>query len=81
MGPGFYIIAIMGCADGSAACTPLATLSTRYESRRACLAASDAALNANSDFDYPTLLAQCQPAKAPAAQRSPRRVPDGARQG
>ena len=28
MGPGFYIIAIMGCADGSAACTPVATMPT-----------------------------------------------------
>jgi hypothetical protein len=81
MGPGFYIIAIMGCADGSAACTPLATLSTRYESHQACVAASDAALTANSDFDYPTLLAQCRPAKAPAAGRAPSRVPDGARRG
>ena len=81
MGPGFYLIAIMGCADGSAACTPLATLSTRFESHQACLAASDAALTANSDFDYPTLLAQCRPAKAPAAGRAPNRVPDGARRG
>ena len=81
MGPAFYVIAIMGCADGSAACTPVATMPTRYESRQACLAATDAALTANSDFDFPTLLAQCRPAKAPAADRAPHRVPDGARQG
>jgi hypothetical protein len=81
MGPGFYVIAILGCADGSAGCTPVATLSTRYESRQACLAATDNALTANSDFDYPTLLAQCRPGKAPAADRLLRPVPDGARQG
>jgi hypothetical protein len=81
MGPGFYIIAILGCADGSAACTQVATIPARYESRQACLAATDATLTANSDFDYPTLLAQCRPAKAPAAERAPRRIPDGARQG
>ena len=69
MGPGFFIIAILGCADGSAACTPVATMPTRYESRAACDAATAAALTTNGDFDYPTVLAQCRPAKAPAAQR------------
>jgi len=81
MGPGFYIIAILGCADGSAACTPVATMPTRYESREACVAATDAALTANSDFDFPTLLAQCRAAKAPAADRGPRQLPGGARRG
>ena len=52
----------------------------RYESRAACLAATSTALSDNADFDYPTLYAQCQPAKAPAAERAPRRIPNGARQ-
>ena len=83
MGPGFFIIAILGCADGSAACTPVATMPTRYESRAACDAATVAALSASGDFDYPTLLAQCRPAKAPAAQRdtSKPRSPMATRQG
>ena len=81
MGPGFFIIAILGCADGSSACTPVATLSTRYESRAACLAATSAALSDNADFDYPTLLAQCRAAKAPAAQRSPQPLPANALRG
>ena len=81
MGPGFYIIAILGCADGFAACTPVATMPTRYDSRAACVAATDAALTANSDFDFPTLLAQCRPAKAPAADRGLRQIPGGARRG
>ena len=81
MGPGFFVIAILGCADGSAGCTPVATMPTRYESRAACVAATDAALTANSDFDFPTLLAQCRPAKAPAADRGPRQLPGGARRG
>jgi hypothetical protein len=81
MGPGFFVIAILGCADGSTACTPVATLSTRYESRAGCLAATSTALSDNSDFDYPTLYAQCRPTKAPAAERTPRRIPNGARQG
>ena len=81
MGPGFYIIAILGCSDGSAACSPVATLPTRYESRQSCQAATSAALDANGDFDFPTVVAQCRAAKAPAAERVPQRLPDGARQG
>ena len=82
MGPGFFIIAILGCADGSAACTPVATMPTRYESRAACAAATAPALIANGDFDYPTVLAECRPAKVPAAQRAPAgRIPAIARQG
>src|SRR4030095_265246 len=63
MGPGFFVIAILGCADGSAACTPVSTMPTRYESREACQAATTGALQDGGDFDYPTLLAQCRPAK------------------
>jgi len=81
MGPGFFVIAILGCADGSAACTPVATMSTRYESRDACVAATGPTLAAANDFDFPTLLAQCRPAKAPAADRAPARTAKGSRQG
>ncbi len=83
MGPGFFFIAILGCADGSAACTQVAALPTRYESQAACSAATGPTLAASTQFDYPTLLAECRPAKAPAASRAePRkRIPTGARQG
>ena len=80
MGPAFFIIAILGCADGSTGCAPVATMPTRYESREACAAATAPALAANSDFDFPTLMAECRPAKAPAAQRKPAvRTPADAR--
>lgn len=69
MGPGYFIIAILGCADGSAACTPLATVPARYESAEACAAATTQALIANSNFDFPTIVAECRAAKAPAAAR------------
>ena len=81
MGPSFYVIAIMGCADGSAGCTPVATMTTRYESRDACQAATADALQSSGEFDYPTLLAQCRPASAPAADRAPVDVPEDARHG
>ena len=60
MGPGYFIIAILGCADGGSACTPVATLPARYESQAECTAATVSALEANSNFDFPTLLAQCR---------------------
>ena len=75
MGPGFFVIAILGCADGSAACAPVATLPTRYESQAQCAASVGAVLTENSDFDYPTLLAECRPGKAPAAENVPPRSP------
>lgn len=81
MGPGFYVIAIMGCADGSTACAPVMTMPTRYESRDACQAATDMALQASGDFDFPTLMALCRPAKAPAAEKAPRQLPENARRG
>ena len=68
MGPGYYVIAILGCADGSAQCAPVATLPTRYESRTACVAATSDALMANSDFDYPSLLAECRSGQIRPAQ-------------
>ncbi len=83
MGPGFFFIAILGCADGSAACTPVATMPTRYESQSACSAATGAALAGSTDYDFPTLLAECRPGKAPAASRIDRakRLPADALQG
>ena len=65
MGPGYFIIAIMGCADGSAACTPLATVPTHYASRESCSAARGEALVANSDLDAPNLVAECRSVTAP----------------
>ena len=62
MGPGTFIIAILGCADGGSACTPVATLQTQYASEAQCVAATGAALIDNSNFDYPTLVAQCSTA-------------------
>jgi hypothetical protein len=61
MGPGYFVIAILGCADGGSACTPVATLQAQYASEAQCIAATGAALMENSNFDYPTLVARCRP--------------------
>jgi hypothetical protein len=60
MGPGYFVIAILGCADGGSACTPAATLQTSYANEAQCAAATVSALEANSNFDFPTLLARCR---------------------
>jgi hypothetical protein len=78
MGPAAYVIAILGCADGSAACQPVATVPTRYESEASCSAATGAALAANSDFDFPTIVAECRAVQTiPAAQSKERPVARG----
>jgi hypothetical protein len=81
MGPGFFVIAILGCADGGTSCTPVATLETHYATAQTCSAATGAALEASTGFDFPTLLAQCRPGAAAAtADRAPPR-PAGSTRG
>ena len=83
MGAGYFIIAILGCADGSTSCTPVATVPTRFESEAACSAATGSALAARTEFDFPTLVAECRPATFNGAGREARPVvvPAGAARG
>lgn len=82
MGPGYFVIAILGCADGGSACTPVATLPTQYANERQCTAATASALEANSEFDFPTILAQCREGSVKASAReNATPVPAGARRG
>ena len=74
MGPGLFVIAILGCADGASACTPVATLPTRYESRARCAASTVTALGNNNDFDFPTLMAECRSTKVRASERLDREL-------
>ena len=67
MGPGYFVIAIMGCADGAATCTPVATAPTHYATEAACAAATPGVLARNTDLDFPTLLAECRATNVPAA--------------
>jgi hypothetical protein len=64
MGPGIFLIAIMGCGEGDAQCERVRTLETRYESQAACSAATDAAVTQHGDVEYPVVVAQCVPAGA-----------------
>jgi hypothetical protein len=76
----YFIIAILGCADGSTACTPVATEPTHYASQEACAAATGKALIANSDLDFPTLSAECRRVvPGTASNEVPRNIPANAR--
>lgn len=77
MGPVYYVIAILGCGDGSVQCAPVATVPTQYQSEAACAAATQDALMRNSDLDFPTLVAQCRPehARPAAAEDQPEKLP------
>ena len=80
--PSYFIVAILGCADGSAACTPVATVPTHFASQAACTAATGDALVANSDLDFPTLSAECrQVVRGSAANEQPRDIPADALKG
>ncbi|NJC04833.1 hypothetical protein GGQ97_000626 [Sphingomonas kaistensis] len=69
MGPVSYVIAILGCADGGAACQQVAIAPARYESAASCEAATGNVLAESTDFDFPTIVARCRSAKNPAAER------------
>jgi hypothetical protein len=74
VGPAYFVIAILGCADGGTDCTPVATLQTQYASEEQCTAATAAALIDNSNFDYPTLVARCRPAEKSAEAKEQSRA-------
>jgi hypothetical protein len=69
MGPGIFLIAIMGCGDGGGACRQVRTLEARFETRAACTAATGAAVAAATDVDAPVIVAQCVTAGARANVR------------
>ena len=79
MGPAYFVIAILGCADGGGNCTPVTTLQTRYSSAAECSAATAPALEANSNFDFPTLLARCRRGSASGSAEVDRDKPVAAR--
>ena len=72
MGTAAFVIAILGCADGGAQCTPVATLPARYESEATCYAASGGALADSANFDFPTIVAECQPTGTRSVETEPR---------
>ena len=61
----YFIIAILGCGEGDAACQQVRMLDTHYQSQAACTQATEAVLPSQTDVDFPVVVAQCVAAGAP----------------
>ncbi len=75
MDPIFYVLAIMGCADGSDQCAEARVEQQRYASIQACQAAMPAALQRNTDLAYPVIAAACRQNGARVTSRAAARIP------
>ena len=60
MEPIVYVLAILGCGDGSTACQEARIEPVHYQSAAQCRAALPAALARNTDLAYPTIAANCR---------------------
>ncbi|WP_242185752.1 hypothetical protein [Sphingomonas sp. CARO-RG-8B-R24-01] len=72
MDPLFYVMAIMGCGDGSMACQQARIEPAQYRSIAQCQAAMPAALARNSDIDFPVVSASCRATGMPMASTKSR---------
>ncbi len=74
MEPLFFVMAIMGCSDGNAACAEARVETARYATMAQCRAAMPAALMRNTDVDYPVVAANCRTSGQYTAQaKTPKR--------
>jgi hypothetical protein len=55
-----YVLAIMGCGDDSMQCQQARVEPAHYTSIQACQEAMPAALQRNTDVDFPVISAACQ---------------------
>ncbi len=60
MEPMFFVLAIMGCGDGATMCSEARVEPARYATAAQCQAALPAALQRNSDVDFPVISAACK---------------------
>jgi hypothetical protein len=60
MEPLFYVMAILGCADGNVQCTEARVVPVRYHTMAECRAALPVQLARNTDVDYPMIGANCR---------------------
>jgi hypothetical protein len=63
MGPGLFLIAILGCGESDSPCRELRIAEPRFATEAACTAATPQELARHTDLDYPTVVAQCRPAR------------------
>lgn len=60
MGPLYFVMAIMGCGDGSVNCAQARVEPVHFQSISACHAAMPSALARNTDLSYPVISATCR---------------------
>lgn len=72
MGPGYFVLAIMGCGDAGTMCDDIAQRETMYRSEAACIADTEDALEEAAMAPYPVVMAQCRPATQRVAEADSR---------
>lgn len=70
MEPLYYVMAILGCGDGEAACQQVRVEPTRYASAVQCQVAMTGVLQRNADLMYPTVAASCEKRGQQVVERS-----------
>lgn len=60
MQPVFFVMAILGCGDGSVDCTEARMVPARYETMPQCRADLANRIAANTDVPYPVIGADCR---------------------
>lgn len=69
MGPGFFVLALLGCDDSALMCREARVLDAQYQTAAQCMAAIQTQLPANSDLAYPVIMGKCQPVSPQMAER------------
>ena len=69
MGPAYFVLAVLGCADAETMCQEVRVVEARYQSAAACMAAMSTQLSENSDLAFPVLMGRCRPASPQMADR------------
>jgi hypothetical protein len=68
MEPIYFMVAILGCADGGTQCADARLLPARYATVAQCRAQLTTVLSQNMDLDFPTVSADCRPQGAAVAK-------------
>jgi hypothetical protein len=71
VGSVFYVMTLLGCAQGGASCTPVMTLPMAYASEARCLA--DRSTMSAAVTGYPAVEARCAAKTNPPASAQTRR--------
>lgn len=76
MDPVFYVMAILGCGDGSTDCREARIEPARYATAQECQAALPQGLARNTDLSFPVIAGSCR-ASGPLIVKVDRRIKRG----